>query len=70
MYPKYMPECVMITGATGGFGQAFAARFAAAGCKLVLHGRSLEKLDAIAEKLNVPVHKLVFDLKDKQATIE
>lgn len=70
MYPQYIPECVMITGATGGFGVAFAQRFAAAGCKLVLHGRSADKLDAIAEKLNVPVHKLVFDLKDKQATIE
>lgn len=47
-YPTYLPKCVFITGATGGFGKAFAQRFADAGCKLVLHGRSAEKLDALA----------------------
>ncbi len=59
----------MITGATGGFGNAFAARFAAAGCKLVLHGRNAEKLEEFCKTLDVPVHKLVFDLKDKESTL-
>jgi len=68
IYSKYAPKCVMITGATGGFGTAFAERFAAAGCKLILHGRSTQKLDELSKKLDVPVYPLVFDLKDKQET--
>lgn len=68
-YPTHTPKCVMITGATGGFGVAFVERFAAIGCKLVVHGRSSEKLDALCADLKVPVHKLVFDLQDKEQTI-
>lgn len=60
----------MITGATGGFGTAFAERFAAAGCKLILHGRDSEKLQALVKKFDVPVHQLVFDLRDKNTTIK
>lgn len=69
-YPTYIPKCVMITGATGGFGQAFVARFAALGCSLILHGRNEEKLDKLIEGLSVPTHKLIFDLKDKEATLD
>lgn len=69
-YPTYLPKCVFITGATGGFGKAFAQRFADAGCKLVLHGRSAEKLDALAKQFDVPVYQLVFDLRDKEATLQ
>ena len=69
-YPTYTPKCVLITGATGGFGQAFAERFVDTGCKLILHGRNAEKLEALAAKFNVPIHKLLFDLRDKQATLE
>ena len=58
----------MITGATGGFGVAFAKRFANAGCKLVLHGRNAAKLDALCDTLDVPVHKLVFDICDREET--
>jgi 3-hydroxy acid dehydrogenase/malonic semialdehyde reductase len=68
-YPTYIPKCVLITGATGGFGQAFAKRFVDAGCKLILHGRNAEKLDALAAQFDVPVYKLLFDIKDKEATI-
>lgn len=67
--PAYTPSCVMITGATGDFGKAFATRFAALGCKLVLHGRDAQKLDALTTEFSVPVHKIVFDLKDRDATI-
>lgn len=69
IYSKYTPKCVMITGATGGFGTAFAERFAAAGCKLILHGRDPKKLQSLANKFDVPVHQLIFDLKNKDATI-
>lgn len=65
--PAYTPSCVMITGATGDFGQAFAARFAALGCRLVLHGRDAQKLDAMAGAFSVPVYKLLFDITDRDA---
>lgn len=70
IYPTYTPKCVMITGATGGFGKAFAERFAAIGCHLVLHGRDAEKLDTLAKSFSVPVHKVVFNLLDRQETIK
>jgi len=71
-YPTHTPKCVMITGATGGFGEAFARRFAATGAKLILHGRSQEKLDqlckSLGETIDAPIHKIVFDLLDRDET--
>jgi len=67
-YPIHTPKCVMITGATGGFGTAFAKRFAALGCALILHGRNEEKLDQLAAQLDVPTHKVLFDITDKEKT--
>ncbi|MEZ5903259.1 MAG: SDR family NAD(P)-dependent oxidoreductase [Alphaproteobacteria bacterium] len=68
-YKTYHPQCVFITGATSGFGKAFARRFAAIGCSLILHGRSQEKLDSLAAEFSVPVCKILFDLRDKEATL-
>lgn len=68
-YPQYKPECVFITGATGGFGKAFVERFAALGCKLIVHGRSEEKLNDLCADLNVQHHKIIFDIRDKEATL-
>lgn len=42
---------VLITGATGGIGQALARAFAAQGAKLVLHGRRTEVLEPLATEL-------------------
>ncbi len=64
---SYLPSIVMITGATGGFGTAFARRFAAAGCKLILAGRDAAKVDALASSLRVPVHKIVIDIRDRKS---
>lgn len=63
----YVPACVMITGATGDFGRAFAMRFAALGCKLVLHGRDAHKLQSLASLFSVPVHTMLCDITDKGA---
>ena len=69
-YQNYKPDIVFITGATSGFGKAFAQRFAALGCKLVLHGRNAEKLDALVESLDADCHPVLFDLMDKKQTLE
>lgn len=61
------PSCVMITGATGGFGQALAQRFAALGSRLILTGRRTEQLAAMAAELAVPVHSLPLDMADVAA---
>lgn len=68
LMPETMtPKCVLITGSTGGFGQAFASAFANLGCKLILHGRNQDKLDALTAQFDVPVHTILFDITDKKA---
>lgn len=63
---SYLPKIVMITGATGGFGEAFARKFAAAGCKLILTSRKADKLDKLAASLKVPIHKIILDIRDRK----
>jgi 3-hydroxy acid dehydrogenase/malonic semialdehyde reductase len=64
MSAAFLPKTVLITGATGDFGKAFADRFARAGCTLILHGRDLEKVEALCA-----AHKgaqgVTFDITDK-----
>lgn len=67
-YPKLLPKTVLITGATGDFGKAFAARFAAAGCNLILHGRDQAKVDALCAQ-HKGARGIVFDITDKNAMI-
>jgi 3-hydroxy acid dehydrogenase / malonic semialdehyde reductase len=63
----YLLKIVMITGATGGFGIAFAQKFAAAGCKLILTSRKQSELDKLATELKVPIHKVILDVRDRKA---
>ena len=64
-----MTSTVFITGATSGFGEACARRFAEAGWSLVLTGRRQERLDALCEELSkqTQVHGLVVDVRDRKA---
>ncbi|MEI6557843.1 MAG: SDR family NAD(P)-dependent oxidoreductase [Rhodospirillaceae bacterium] len=63
-----MSRTILITGATGGFGRAIAARFAGLGDRLVLAGRTRQRLEALADELpGVPVHLLAFDIRDRAA---
>jgi len=63
----YQPQIVLITGATGDFGKAFARHFDAMGCHLILHGRSADKLDQVLKEMKSPAHGLCFDITDKHA---
>ncbi|MGI9281223.1 MAG: SDR family oxidoreductase [Endozoicomonas sp.] len=66
-------KTVFITGATSGFGEACARRFASEqGWQLVITGRRKERLEALAKELSAscPVHSIVFDMRDEEAIKE
>lgn len=64
---SYAPKIVMITGASGAFGKAFARRFAALGSKLILTARDVSKFKDLLEELRTPVHLMQFDVRDRKA---
>ncbi|WNJ97873.1 SDR family oxidoreductase [Vibrio ruber] len=51
---------VLLTGASGGIGQAIATELAAAGANLLLVGRNHEKLEAVRATLAKPENHMVF----------
>ncbi len=62
-------KTVLITGATGDFGRAFARKFFDGGYSLILHGRNAEKLAALQEEFPGS-QTLCFDITDSDAVIE
>ena len=60
--PKLNDRHALITGAGSGIGAAIALALAQAGCRLSLAGRSLEKLQAQAERLREQVPDLAVVL--------
>jgi 3-hydroxy acid dehydrogenase/malonic semialdehyde reductase len=60
---------VLITGASSGFGEACARKFAAEGKRLVLCARRDERLQALSAELSglTEVHWAVLDVRDQQA---
>lgn len=61
---------VLITGATGGIGQAIAHTFAKRGYRLALTGRDPEKLGSLADLLDVDTDKLLIIKADLTQHIE
>lgn len=64
-----MTSTVFITGATSGFGEACARRFAEAGWSLVLTGRRKERLEALQAELSAQTRVLTLelDVRDRAA---
>lgn len=58
---------IFITGASSGFGAAIARRFAQGGHRLVLAARRMERLQELAQSLDVPVHLLELDVRERDA---
>jgi NADP-dependent 3-hydroxy acid dehydrogenase YdfG len=59
---------ILVTGATAGFGEAIARRFAHRGDEVWGTGRRQERLDALARELGDRFRPLCFDLRDAGAT--
>lgn len=73
-----MPRTILITGATSGFGEATARRFAAEGHRVIITGRRKERLEALRQELEGlygtidardRVHALHFDVRDNDAVV-
>ena len=58
---------VFITGATSGFGEACAKRFAQDGAHLIIIGRREQRLSDLANQLASPVHAIPLDVRDRSA---
>ena len=64
-----MNGSILITGASSGFGEASALRFARAGRKLVLASRRMDRINALVEKLSDQTGciGIELDVRDRQA---
>ena len=64
-----MKKIVLITGASSGFGEGCARRFARAGYSLILIARRLERLQILQRELGGPkkVHIIQLDVRDRKA---
>ena len=58
---------VFVSGASSGFGEAIARRFARDGARLVIAGRRIERLEKLAAELAVPALCLPMDVRDRAA---
>jgi NAD(P)-dependent dehydrogenase (short-subunit alcohol dehydrogenase family) len=62
----FQGRAVILTGATGGFGQAAARHFAKAGAKLVLSDLGSDRLDALADELGGQAIAVGGDISDPE----
>ena len=69
-----MKKIVLITGASSGFGEACAKKFAANGYDLILNARREERLEELKETLekrfNSSCYLLPFDVREQQAVFD
>ena len=62
-----MTKTILITGATAGFGQAAARRFAADGWRVIGTGRRAERLRDLQQELGDAFLPLEIDMRDREA---
>lgn len=69
-----MKKIVFITGATSGFGEGCAYKFAQNNYDLILNGRRIERLEVLKKKLQeqyqVSCYLLPFDVQNQQAVFD
>lgn len=64
---QFEGKSVWITGASSGIGEALAHAFASAGAKIILSGRRIDALKAVADKLPTESLLLPFEVTDFDA---
>ena len=60
-------KTALVTGASGGIGEAVARALHSRGATVVLHGTRAEKLEALKQKLGARAFALAVDLSDRYA---
>lgn len=60
-------KTILVTGATAGFGAAFARRFIRDGHRVIATGRRAERLESLRTELGDRLHIAAFDMRDTQA---
>jgi len=63
---------VFITGASSGFGEACARKYAAQGASLIISARRLDRIERLQEELGgeAKVHALALDVRDREAVFD
>lgn len=64
--PDLKDKIVLITGASAGIGKACAEKFAAAGTRLILAARRVERLEKISGELGCEVLVVELDVRNRQ----
>lgn len=66
-----MKKTVLITGASAGFGEACARKFAGPGNRLILAARRFSKLEALQKELmDTETHIMQLDVRDRKSVAE
>lgn len=60
-------KTVFITGATSGFGEALARRYAESGDRLIICGRRIERLEALRHELKTEVFAFPLDVRNRES---
>jgi 3-hydroxy acid dehydrogenase/malonic semialdehyde reductase len=63
-------KTILVTGATAGFGTAFARRFVKDGHRVIATGRRVERLKTLADELGPTLHATPLDMTDTRALAE
>ena len=63
-------KTILVTGATAGFGAAFARRFIRDGHRVIATGRRAERLDSLRAELGERLHVASFDMRDTPAVAD
>ena len=63
-------KTILVTGATAGFGAAFARRFVRDGHRVIATGRRVERLEALAAELGPALYPAPLDVTDAKAVAD